>query len=92
MAGGLRDRGVDQHVALVGPDHEVVSETQIATAMRYAMERLRLVVEGGGAVGLAAALERAPALVDGDGPVVILVSGGNVAASTLIDILDGEAP
>jgi threonine dehydratase len=39
--------------------HVTVSEEEIAGAMRYAVERLRVVVEGGGAVGLAALLAEA---------------------------------
>lgn len=103
LAGGI---GLDnQHSFALVRDlidtHVSVSEEQIAAAMRYAVERLRLVVEGGGAVGLAALL----ALVDVDerseevdrlasvmatnaeGPVVVVVSGGNVAPSTLAALL-----
>ncbi|MDX1495514.1 MAG: pyridoxal-phosphate dependent enzyme, partial [Longimicrobiales bacterium] len=85
--------------------HATVSEEEIADAMRYAVERLRLVVEGGGAVGLAALLAHrvlegahtmeSPPAVDGgllpdDGPVVVILSGGNVAEETLIRVLRGR--
>jgi threonine dehydratase len=52
-----------------------VSEAEIARAQRWAAERLRLVVEPGGAVALAAVL--AGRLAAGPGTLVIL-SGGNV--------------
>ncbi|WP_093063986.1 threonine/serine dehydratase [Sphingomonas sp. OV641] len=52
-----------------------VSEAQIGAAQRWAAERLRLVVEPGGAVGLAAVLSGAIAPVPG---MVVILSGGNV--------------
>jgi len=52
-----------------------VSETEIRAAQRFAFERLRLVVEPGGAVALAAALAGKAAL---DGQTVVILSGGNV--------------
>lgn len=68
--------------------HATVSEEQIAEAMRYAMERARLVVEGGGAVALASLLS---GVWDGielaDGPLVVILSGGNVSADTLVRVL-----
>ena len=74
-------------------EHAVVTEAQIADAMRYAVERLHLVVEGGGAVGLAAVTSGAwaPAVEatgrGGDGPIVIVLSGGNVSSETLVQVL-----
>lgn len=75
----VRDR-VDEHVS--------VTEDEIATAMRYGIERLRLVVEGGGAVGLAALLTGRwrPGEGADDGPVVVVVSGGNVSSETLLGL------
>lgn len=68
--------------------HATVTEEQIGEAMRYAMERVRLVVEGGGAVGLASLLTGAWDEVDlPDGPLVVVLSGGNVAAETLVGVL-----
>lgn len=52
-----------------------VSEAQIGAAQRWAAERLRLVVEPGGAVGLAAVLSGAIAPAPG---LVVILSGGNV--------------
>jgi threonine dehydratase len=72
--------------------HVTVTEAEIASAMRYAAERLHLVVEGGGAVALAALLSRAvsPEAV-GEGPVVVVLSGGNVALKTLASVLGSPA-
>lgn len=85
-------------------EHVSVTEDEIAAAMRYAVERLRLVVEGGGAVGLAALLggyrpgsygrgsrEAGAAGHEATlgGPIVVVLSGGNVASETLVEILGG---
>lgn len=51
------------------------NDDQVLAAMRWAFEESRLVVEPGGAAGLAAFLAGA---VPGDGPVVVVLSGGNV--------------
>ncbi len=52
-----------------------VSEAEIATAQRWAAERLRLVVEPGGAAALAAVLAGKVAMEAG---VLVVLSGGNV--------------
>ncbi len=52
-----------------------VSETEIATAQRWAAEKLRLVIEPGGAVGLAAVLASKVKLEPG---LLVILSGGNV--------------
>ena len=74
--------------------HETVTEEEIAIAMRYAVERLQVVVEGGGAVALAAWLaapETITGRLPGDAPVVLVLSGGNVAAETLAAVLGAGA-
>jgi len=48
------------------------------------LERTKLVVEGAGAVGIAALLE---GKVGGSGPVAVVLSGGNIDASTLITVM-----
>jgi threonine dehydratase len=69
-------------------EHVTVSEAQIGEAMRYCVSSLRLVVEGGGAVAIAALLSDAwGPPPDEDGPVVVVLSGGNVAASALASVL-----
>ncbi len=72
---------------LVG-SHVTVTEDEIASAMSFAFNHLKMVVEGGGAVGLAALLAgnwTPPA--EGEGPVVVVVSGGNVSASKLAEVV-----
>jgi len=63
-------------------DMVVVSEEDIADAMVWLLERSKLVVEGGGAVGVAALLAGriTPAR---SGSTVIVLSGGNVDAGLL---------
>ncbi len=73
----LVERWVDQIV--------VVREDDVGDAMVWLMERAKLVVEGGGAAGVAALLsgEVAPAAT---GSTVIVLSGGNVDAGLLAAI------
>ena len=52
-----------------------VSELEIAAAQRWAAEKLRLVIEPGGAVGLAAVLAGKVTLEPG---LLVILSGGNV--------------
>ncbi len=63
----------------------VVEEDEVADAMVWLLERSKLVVEGGGAVGIAALLggRLVPAA---DGSTVIVLSGGNVDAGLLAAI------
>jgi threonine dehydratase len=98
LAGGI---GLDNRYSFplvrdLDADHVLVDEAQIAAAMRYSLEHLSLVLEGGGAVGLAAVATGvwSPASLPIGGPIVVLLSGGNVAAETLCRILAGwpEAP
>jgi threonine dehydratase len=60
----------------------LVSEEDVAEAMVLLMERAKLVVEGAGAVGVAALLAGAVA-PDADGTTVVVLSGGNVDAGLL---------
>jgi len=60
-----------------------VSDEQIVDAMRFAFERLKLVVEPSGAVGIAAVLN---GLVDSP-RTGIIVSGGNVGADRFAELL-----
>ncbi|MBL3569440.1 threonine ammonia-lyase [Rhodovulum sulfidophilum] len=70
----------------------VVSEDEALRAMAAAFERLKIVLEPGGAVALAAALYH-PRDVAGE-TVIAIASGGNVSAETFRMALDryGDAP
>lgn len=66
----------------------VVSDAEVRRAMAFAFARLRLVVEPGGAVALAAALA---GRLDCRGRVVaVVISGGNVDAPVFCDAIDGR--
>jgi threonine dehydratase len=73
----LIDRWVDQLVC--------VEEDEVAEAMVFLLERAKLVVEGAGAVGVAALLagRLSPA---GHGTTVVVLSGGNVDAGLLGEV------
>jgi threonine dehydratase len=63
----------------------LVEENEIAEAMFVLMERCKLVVEGAGAVAMAALLSgRVP--TDGEGVTAAILSGGNVDAGLLASI------
>ncbi|OGU04014.1 MAG: hypothetical protein A2W29_12605 [Gemmatimonadetes bacterium RBG_16_66_8] len=66
----------------------VVSLAQVASAVRLLVERARVVAEGAGAASVAAALTGQA----GSGPIVCVISGGNVDTATLGKILGGEVP
>jgi len=66
----------------------VVGLDEVAAAVRLLAERSRVVAEGAGAAGVAAAL----AGKAGEGRVVCIVSGGNIDAVKLARILNGETP
>lgn len=61
-----------------------VSDEEISEALVLCVERTKLLVEGAGAVGLAALLA---GRVPGTGPVAVVLSGGNIDATTLISVL-----
>lgn len=64
-----------------------VSDDQVRAAMRFAFEAMKLVVEPGGAVALAALLAKlAP---PADGATVVLISGANVDPDAYAAILAG---
>ena len=86
LAGGLGEdnqytfRMVQEYV----DDVVLVSEEEIAEAMIFALEKHHLVVEGAGAVGIAALLHRK---VRGVGrKVAVVVSGSNVEIPLLLKI------
>ena len=61
-----------------------VTDEEISQAIVLLLERTKLVVEGAGAVGVAALLS---GKVDGDGVVVPVLSGGNIDATLLISVM-----
>ena len=61
-----------------------VEDEQIAEAIVLLAERTKLVVEGAGAVSVAAILD---GLVGGSGPVLALLSGGNIDASLMVQVM-----
>jgi threonine dehydratase len=66
-------------------DVVVVPEDEVAEAMVLLMEKAKLVVEGAGAVGVAALLGRQTAPAP-SGTTVVILSGGNVDAGLLASI------
>jgi threonine dehydratase len=71
-----------------------VSEAEIAAAVRLTAERSRLVVEPSGALGIAALAfhARELGLDRTNGPVVAIVSGGNVDPARYREYLDAPIP
>jgi threonine dehydratase len=64
-----------------------VNDAEVAEAMRYAFNVLKLVVEPGGAAALAALLA---GRLQGDGPIGIVLSGGNVDPELFAQVIGGE--
>ncbi len=80
-AGSITFPLVQQNIERV----ETVPEGAIAEAMLTFLDRHHLIVEGSGAVGLAAL--QLGRLADAPGPLVLIVSGSNVATATLSRLL-----
>jgi threonine dehydratase len=74
----LIERWVDELV--------VVAEDDVAEAMVFLLERAKLVVEGAGAVGVASLLS-GRVRPTGEGTTVVVLSGGNVDAGLLGEIV-----
>jgi threonine dehydratase len=72
----ILDEALDELVA--------VTDEEISEAIVFLLERTKLVVEGAGAVGVAALLG---GKVGGSGPVAAILSGGNIDASLLIQVM-----
>jgi threonine dehydratase len=62
----------------------IVTDEEIAEAIVLLLERVKLVVEGAGAVGVAALVN---GRVSGNGPVGVILSGGNIDATLLISVM-----
>ena len=86
LAGGiyLNNQYTFRLVERLVDETALVSEDEIAAAMAWALTEHRLVVEGGGAVGIAALLH---GKVDVGGQnVAVVVSGGNVKIPVLLNL------
>jgi len=70
-------------------DVAVVSDKEVAEAVRYAATVLKLVAEPGGSAGLAALLAGKPEVAEGD-TVGLVLSGGNIDPEQFARILRGE--
>lgn len=87
LSGGIgsENRFTLDIVRAVVSEHLVVEEEEIRAAVARAFAEGRLVVEGGGAVGLAALWSGyRPA-----GRAAVVVSGGNIDAATLAELVGG---
>jgi threonine dehydratase len=62
-----------------------VADDEITEAIVLLLERSKLVVEGAGAVGIAALLARKAG--GGDGPALVVLSGGNIDPTLLISVM-----
>jgi threonine dehydratase len=89
IADGLQTHAPGEHTWEVASrlvdEIVTVTDEQIVAAMRFAFERLKLVIEPSGAVGLAAVRE---GIVDGPS-IGIVISGGNVSAERFAELLGG---
>ena len=68
----------------------VVSVEETCGAVRLLVERARVVAEGAGGTSVAAALKGLPGI--DEGPVVAVVSGGNIDPEALRAIMEGRVP
>ncbi len=76
LTSGILDTVLDEVVS--------VTDEEISEAIVLLLERTKLVVEGAGAVGIAALLA---GKIAGSGTVVPVLSGGNIDASLLISVM-----
>lgn len=81
---GLDNRYTFQLVRDHVDEHLLVTEDEIREAMEFAAVELKLVVEGGGAVGIAALLSGK--LAAHGKHIAVVVSGGNIGLETLAGI------
>jgi threonine dehydratase len=68
-------------------DVVLVSETEIAAAIRHAYWQERQIIEGSGSVGISALLARR---IESDGPIVAILSGGNIDMNQHHRVISGE--
>ncbi len=91
LAGGIGDpnRWSFRLVRDLVHRHATVTEDEIKDAIRFCYNEMGVVIEGGGAVPLAALRAGRWSLdsTTGDGPVVVVLSGGNLSSETLHAVL-----
>jgi len=86
---GLDNRHTFRMIQKVVDETLLVTEEEIASAMAFALSQQHLVVEGGGAVALAALMTGKLA---GQGEeVIVVLSGGNVEIPRLLEIAQNRA-
>ncbi len=89
MADGIRVKGPSEltaaHIHAYVDEVVHVDEEAISQALVLLLERAKQVVEPAGAVALAAALG---GLVPGNGPIGVIVSGGNIDPLLLVRVVD----
>ncbi len=76
------------YIAALADDVLLVDEDEIIRAMFFLLEREKLVVEGAGAVGVAAVLDGKIQFKAGE-TVVCILSGGNIDMNMVSRIIDG---
>jgi threonine dehydratase len=77
-----------RHLSKYVDDVVQVGDAPIRSAMRYLLDRMKLVAEPSGAITLAALME---GLVKPVGPTVLVLSGGNIEWPGLVELI-GELP
>ena len=89
LSGDIEAGSITLELALqVVDEMTLVTEAQIAAALRWLVDVQGWLVEGGGAVGVAALL--ANVIPAGDVPTAVVVSGGNIDGDTLRGVLCAE--
>jgi threonine dehydratase len=86
---GLDNRYTFRMVRQLVDETVLVTEEEIAAGIVFAQEQHRLVVEGGGAVGIAALLHGRVSALGRN--VAVVVSGGNIALPVLRRLLEGRS-
>ncbi|WEX75402.1 hydroxyectoine utilization dehydratase EutB [Sinorhizobium numidicum] len=85
---GLDNRVTFQMCHALLDDIVLLTEAEIAAGMRHAYRQEREIVEGAGAVGIAALL--AGKIKNIDGPVAVILSGRNVDMDLHLRVMNGE--
>lgn len=85
LAGNIEENSITFELAQRYLDEMIlVTEEDIATALRFFADELHIIAEGSAVVGTAALLS---GRVKGDGPIIEFVTGRNIAPATLRKVL-----